>query len=318
MGVPVFSMVALPEAFIEIDARCNARCFWCDTGNKSRVSHRKSMTVEHFARILDHGLKIGVMDRNTVIYPLDRGEPSLHPDFAGIVRALDARGLAYIVSSNCGMPPRLDADSSLAGMRQFVISMPGWSQASYDRIHQLPFDKVVANIKAMQVDFARRGFTGEWRMYLHVYKFNTHELAPAHAFCRERGIVFDPYNAFFNDNAWFLDWAEGRLGGNVMARAEEELFLEPLAEHIRRVPDSFRCPQYNRITINEDGALLLCCGAPRPGGTYYEGYHLGNFLDMDAEEVMRRKTSSPACERCIKCGAAYASGYAGRPDDRLM
>ena len=301
--------------FIEIDTRCNARCFYCDTGNQSRDAHRKWMSVDRFEGVLDHALKIEMIDEDSLIYLFDRGEPTLHPEISAIIRALDARRLEYSISTNCGMAPRLDDQVSLRGLRKFVISMPGWSQASYDRIHQLPFKKVVDNIEFMLGDFRRRGFEGEAVMSLHVYRFNTNELAPASEFCDRHGIVFAPYFAYFADTTWLLDFLEGRLSDNVLTRAKEELFLDKIMEESRNTPKDFRCLQYDRVTINEVGELVLCCGAPRPGNGYYDGYLLGDFTSMTADQAMQLKTTSPACKRCVASGAAYLGHVTMRPDE---
>jgi len=316
-NLSVSRRLAVAEMFIEIDARCNARCFYCDTGNQSRLPHRKWMDVGVFERILDHALVTGLIDEGTLVYLFDRGEPTLHPEFSSIVRGLDRRSIEYCISTNCGMPPRLDEELSMAGLRKLVISMPGFSQGSYDRIHRLPFDKVLHNIEFMLADFQSRGSTAQAIMSFHVYRFNTDELAPAAEFCKKKGIIFAPYFAYFNDTVWSLDFLNGRLSDNVLARAKEELFLEKLSEVASQTPTNFRCPQYDRITINELGELVLCCGAPRPGNSYLDGYRLGNFLELPADEVMRLKTTSKTCKTCVACGNAYLVHSCIRPTEYM-
>lgn len=308
---------ALNEMFIEIDTRCNARCFYCDTGNQSRAVHREWMDVEKFEFLLDHALKIGIIDEDTLIYLFDRGEPTLHPHISDIVDALNSRKLEYCISTNCGLVPRLKDHVSLRGLRKLVISMSGFTQESYDRIHQLPFDKVIANIKIMMSDFKRRGFDGDALMSLHVYRFNVAELAPASEFCYENDIIFSPYFAFFNDAVWSLDFFAGKLSDNVLRRAEGELFLDKIVEQSKKSPADYRCPQYDRVTLNEKGELALCCGAPRAGNEYREGYLLGDFLNMTADDVMRLKTASAACAPCISSGNAYAGHIVVRPDEYM-
>jgi len=53
--------VALKEFFIEIDTRC----FYCDTGNKPRDPHRKSMDVGLFERIIEHALSTRLADQSS-------------------------------------------------------------------------------------------------------------------------------------------------------------------------------------------------------------------------------------------------------------
>src|SRR5437879_1247992 len=125
--------MALEEFFVEIDTRCNARCFYCDTGNKSREPHQKSMDVSLFERIIDHALAIGLADASTRINLFDRGEPTLHPRIGDIFRILNERRLRYCISSNCGRTVDIADDVRVDFLDKFVISMPGFSQESYDR-----------------------------------------------------------------------------------------------------------------------------------------------------------------------------------------
>jgi len=309
--------VALKEFFIEIDTRCNARCFYCDTGNKSRDPHRKSMDVGLFERVIDHALSTGLADQSTLINLFDRGEPTLHPDVSRIFRCLNERALRYCISSNCGRAVKLDADVSLALLDKFVISMPGFSQASYDRIHRLPIRKVLANIESMLADFRRRGFRGSAIMSLHTYRFNLDELAPAAEFCRKLDILFSPYDAAFADYRMARDFIKGTLAPEVLARAEQELFTEKIREQLTQSSPDYRCPQFDRVTIDEVGDLLLCCGAPRLGDAYDDGFRLGAFLKMGADEVIKLKTSASVCADCIASGLAYMGHNVTRPTEYM-
>jgi len=314
---PVPQRRVMRDFFIEIDTRCNARCFYCDTGNKSRAPHRKSMEVETFARVIDHALAIGVADQTTRFYLFDRGEPTLHPDLSAILRILDARGLRSSISTNCALVPKLDKDVSLRLMDKLVLSMPGFSQASYDRIHRLPFEKVLANIERMLKEFADLGYVGETILSLHVYRFNEHELKPAADFCRSLGIVYAPYYAYFNDAKMQWAFARGTLDAATLARADDELCLDKLRHQLAQSPPDYHCPQWENIAINERGDLLLCCGAPRVGDTYDPGFLLGSFLDMSAEDIARAKTPGSVCRDCNANGISYLCNNIIRPEALL-
>lgn len=309
--------MALQDFFIEIETRCNARCYFCDTGNKSRNPHRKSMDVGLFEKVIDHGVQLGMIDNETYINLFDRGEPSLHPKISEIIRILESRRLLYKISSNCGFIPRLNDDVMLNGLSQFIISMPGFSQESYDKIHRLPFEKVKSNIDIILAEYKRRGFRGDTVMSLHTYRFNTHELLPAQEFCNERGIIFSPYFAFFADSQMSMHFSQGTLDESAMRRAESELFLDKLTQQIKNSPKNYWCPQYDRVTVNELGELVLCCGAPRVGNDYAEGFVLGNFIDLTAEQVMARKLSASVCEGCKSSGNAYLNHNSLRPSEYL-
>jgi hypothetical protein len=154
-------------------------------------------------------------------------------------------------------------------------------------------------------------------MSLHTYRFNTHELLPAQKFCDERGIIFSPYFAFFADGQMSTDFSQGTLDEPTMKRAETELFLDKLRQQIKNSPKNYRCPQYERVTVNELGELILCCGAPRVGNDYTEGFVLGSFIDLTAEQVMARKLSASVCKGCISSGNAYLNHNILRPTEYL-
>jgi MoaA/NifB/PqqE/SkfB family radical SAM enzyme len=302
------------DLFVEIDTRCNARCYNCDTGNKTRSPHRRSMDVNLFRRILDHALAIGVSDRQSMIYLFDRGEPTLHPHFSEIVRSLNNRDLAFCISSNFGRLPRLEPELSMRKLQKIVISMPGFSQASYDKVHRLPFAEVIKNIETGLRDWRERGSDGEAIMSMHVYRWNLDELPAASKFCRENRIVFSPFYGSFADVKMTREFLAGTLSTNAHARVERDCFTELLREHIKNKPKTYSCVQQtDRLNISERGEAILCCGAPRAGDPFESGFVLGDFLEMTADQIMKLKRSASVCGNCLASGLAYLAAEPIRP-----
>ena len=85
-------------------------------------------------------------------------------------------------------------------MTRILISMPGFSQASQDRIHGFSFERVKSNILRLREMFHNIPFD----MSYHIYQFNLDEIEAARQFCIQNGIRFAPnYAVLFDRNKLF-------------------------------------------------------------------------------------------------------------------
>ncbi len=89
---------ALDFVSLEITGRCQLGCVHCYAESGPRGSHG-TMTGRHWRRLLDEAAELRV-DRVQLI----GGEPTLHPDFPGLVQHAVARGLEVEVYSNLARP----------------------------------------------------------------------------------------------------------------------------------------------------------------------------------------------------------------------
>lgn len=72
------------RVFFDICAGCNARCPWCQTGNKTRQGQplpKGAIAPEDFARALDYMFSTEMINQKTVVELYNFAEPFLHPQF---------------------------------------------------------------------------------------------------------------------------------------------------------------------------------------------------------------------------------------------
>src|SRR4051794_29059633 len=97
-----------------------------------------AIAVPDFARTLDRLLELELIEPDLTCISLhNRGEPVLHPDLDGIVAAMIARNLPTVITTSACRPMTLRVPT--AGFRGVLFWVPGWSQASFDRVHGLAF-----------------------------------------------------------------------------------------------------------------------------------------------------------------------------------
>src|ERR1051326_8546502 len=86
---------------MDIVGGCNAKCPFCITGREDFGKRLRFTPVEDFARALDRLIELGLATPNhSTIGLFNWGEPILHPDLDGIVRAVNARDLYLSISTN--------------------------------------------------------------------------------------------------------------------------------------------------------------------------------------------------------------------------
>ena len=291
------------NVMIEISGRCNARCPWCTTGRATREGRPVR------GGFMDPGLLDAVLQRledmglvlDTFRFELfNWGEPLLHPRLPDIVEVMNRRGLRYRLSTNASLVPDLSG-VSMHGLDELVVSMPGFSQQSYDAIHGFGFERILDNIRELRAGLTRNGFRGRAFVSLHVYRFNVHEVVDAARYCRDTGMAFHPYMATPNDHPTCMDLLSGRLDGPRRDLAERHLLLSHLPGMLARRPPDWRCWQQNKVVLDEEARFLTCCLLPRE----HPDYSLGSVFDLDLSRALEAKRTRPACRPCLASGTAY-------------
>jgi MoaA/NifB/PqqE/SkfB family radical SAM enzyme len=229
------------------------------------------------------------------------GEPILHPDLNGIVSALNARGLRIAISTNASKKTSFTVPTH--GFDVVTFSVPGWSQASYDKVHQLRFDRVVANMEGTMQNMRAMGYKGDFTLAYHVYQFNVlDELEEARAWCSRNGVVFHPYFAYINDYLPAKAYIKGELALEALAEMSKTLFLHYVDDLVAQEPDNWKCPQWTgQLTLNHRSQVLLCCVLPYD----HEAAVLGSVFELSRDQILSGKVSSRECGDCLGCGVAY-------------
>lgn len=291
---------------IEISTRCNAKCPWCfATKGIDRVKADQTegfMRIDTFVSVIERLEKLGLLHRDVVINLYEIGEPFLNKDLPKIFAFLNDKSLKYAISTNASILVLFEEGSNiLKNLCSLLFSVPGFSQASYDRIHGLRFDKIKKNVTRLMTNFRKCGFVGDARLIYHVYQFNIDEIYKAKAFAEENHIDFYPYYAILYEWRYVRDYLSDTLSYDLLKKASKELFLGNIEKTISaRMPD-FVCEFFNMLLIDVDGDLKTCCQI-RKGDP---GYSYGNIFDLSAEEIIARRTTQQICKECQARGMDY-------------
>lgn len=275
----------------EISGICNAKCPYCCNGNGIAAPKGAGhfISVDLFKKIIDHLLYEKIIVRGQHISLYNWGEPLLHPDIEEIQSYLIKKSLHYYLSTNGSVYRKILSPKVLA------VSTSGFSQSSYDRIHQVDFDTVLTNIEKFSHDISPKKILIKY----FVYKFNISEIADAKEYYDDLGVNFQLFMPYFNDGNELMQYFRKELSTERYQMAKRDMFLEPF-EYIRPLlsTGSRGCSylKEKQLTIDETGQLLRCCTLRRTCADYA----LGNILDLSREDILQLQREIPSiCKDCI-------------------
>lgn len=282
----------------EISGICNARCPFCPTGSKRFAAARsRFIPVPEFLKGITRLYELDFLKNDTQMGLYNWGDPLLHPDLEQIMAVLTDFDQYYSLSSNGSRfvplsPKNLD---NLAVMR---FSLPGFSQASYDRVHGLQFEKVLKNI-GNWIDILP-GNTVEIVYFL--YNFNYSELNAAFDYFSGQDIVFNVKMPFLMDfyevNAFLMN----RLGKERMEEISRYMHLEYVDAIKSRQPGDFLCPLLSsQLVIDEYSNIVRCCAISKMS----KYYSLGSLFSLDRDQILELKSSAAICRGCTRIGTPY-------------
>ncbi len=289
--------------YFEISGICNGKCWWCQTGkrNISGTSSGKFVDFNEFKRAIFYLRENGFIGVNTEIALYNWGEPFLHPKFKEIIKFLNTENLKVVLSTNCSKAVLFEEDGILSNVQQIILSMPGFSQRSYDRIHGFNFRNIIKNILEITRNFRSVGFQGRFLLAFHVYQFNVNEILPAAEFAKQNQIIFLPSLAFINDLERALQYVNSELESSDLKKATQDLFYfyltdEAIEERKKQRPKDYICPQYSLLNIDDDCNVITCCG---------DNTRMDKIFNVKAREVNNWRINSSACAVCRKVGMDY-------------
>lgn len=160
------------------------------------------MDINLFKEIIAHLFKEELVDKNTVFSFYNWGEPFLNPDLYDIFVFMHESDLKYILSTNASVALKETMRGEIFNnLESITFSYSGFSQQSYDRIHQFNFEKIKLNTKKTLYILRQNGFHGEALMAYHIYQFNQGlEMSAARNFCEDLDMKFLPSYAYINDH----------------------------------------------------------------------------------------------------------------------
>ena len=293
--------------FLEISGRCNAKCRWCVTGIENRchpdempMMKKNCMSLAKVKEIITHLESREMVDKDTVYFFYNWGEPFLNPELFDILAYMYERKLRYGLSTNASVPWKLKRDipnDFFADMVHFRISYCGFSQESYDRIHGFNFEKIKANTKEI-IRNARKYGANYIEIHYHVYQFNEgDEFIRAKEFCKKLNVCFFPIYAYFNDYNRGIGYLNNTLPIEEYKAASKELYLFYVDGVLKKRPANYPCPQFDKLTIDENGDLLPCCAAIHE--------KLTNIVERTPAEIEEWRHNVRSCIECRNTGLDY-------------
>lgn len=263
------------------------------------------MSVELFESIMEHLFRLSLLDRNepSNVWLFSWGEPLLHPQINEILRSLKKMNAVGVLSSNFINMPHLDKEL-FPVLKNVTLSLSGFSQQSYEKIHGGRLRDVLNNFDRFYDDIRRYSPTTRIMVSWHRYKFNEDELWAAYEYFDREQVYFRPETAFLDDVIEMLRLLSGKRSAISEPRwkkIEEDVFVEHIVRKIdlhRKKSKEQKCEKWDELNVDEKGQLLLCTGI----GNNDTDHVLGNVLDMSAEQIWENKLSDSLCNDCISTG----------------
>lgn len=285
------------KIFFEISGTCQARCPHCCTGNRSLRQHpARFIPTAEFAAAVDRLLEIGLAGSCTQFELYNWGEPFLHPDIHGILKVLVDRSLYYRLSTNAGHYQFLPSSIS-CNMNELTVTIPGFSQESYDRVHGFSFSKILEHIGRYRDDFG----SGKIRITYLIHQFNIDEIRQASEYFACRHIRLTPTVAYLNDYNLSRAYRTADIDNAVLTRMGRELLLWYVDDLLRQRPNDYLCPQYSILALDEYCNVLTCCQVPKG----HVDYSLGSLFALSPEKIRTGKIVRQVCRECQKLAIDY-------------
>jgi MoaA/NifB/PqqE/SkfB family radical SAM enzyme len=293
----VDKVIPYKKVFFEISGVCQARCPHCCTGNRSLRNHpSRFIPVREFDSAVDRLNKTGLMDGSTRFDLYNWGEPFLHPNFIEILKVLVNSHTPCRLSTNAAKYLKIPSGIS-DHITRLTVSIPGFSQKSYDLVHGLELSGVLNNINRFADDLGPEKL---WITFL-VHQFNLDEIAEAHKYFRKRGIKLALTVAYMNDYNLSRDYLNGSVSNDQLKKMGKELFLSYVEDIVGSRPKDYICPQFSILAIDEFCNVLTCCAVPKG----HPDYSLGSLFSLPAEAISQGKLARRVCLECGRLGIDY-------------
>jgi len=289
----------------EISGICQARCPYCCTGNKSLSSYPSRFIPTHeFSRAIERLFELGLIVYKQKIDLYNWGEPFLHPYLTDILHILVDQGLTYRLSTNAAKYIKLPSHL-IDNLTELTISIPGFSQKSYDRVHGFNFVKIIENIKKFSNDVG----SNKIKITYLLHQFNIDEICEAYKYFHEQKIRMTDTVAYMNDYNMARDYLAGTMTKEQLGRICRDLLLYYVDELINSMPKCYECPQFSFLTIDEYCNLLTCCAVPKDN----KYYTFGSLFSLSSDQIKQNKKKQPVCAECQKLKIHYWIQTAPRP-----
>lgn len=296
--VPRYLPNGYHEVCIEISGYCNAKCKYCPSGSKKQEEIRKMMDVDLFEEVVRKLKEYKIIGKESQIDLFWWGEPFLNPQLKDIIKITQKYDVEYVLSTNAFHYQKLEK-KDCKNLKRLIISMPGFSQCSYDKIHQFDFKVILENIRKYVQDLREAGVADKIWVAYHIYQFNLGEIFDCYQFCCDLGISFNPGFAF----PLLVKERIGYAKNELPIHRKEEMYKEIVTDQLDRMiqcSDKKSCIYQKRnFIVDEFGGVFSCLNLEHNPENY-----CGNILKEDMNAILDKIANSNICEECIKCGVA--------------
>ena len=257
------------------------------------------MTPDIFRKIVDRLLNYGIINRdNSQIDLFWWGEPFLNPHLKEIIGIINEKKIDYVLSTNGFYYQKLPKNL-LKSIKRLIVSMPGFSQESYDKIHGFNFEKIKENIKKYANDMELAGVKDKMWVAYHMYQFNLDEIYDAYVFFKELGISFNPGYAFPLLVRERVAYAKNTLDEKRKNDMLKELVTWQLDNMIQSSDQTACLYQKRNFIVDEQGGVFGCLNIE-----HCEENYCGNILKDDIQQIFDNISKKEVCTECISCGVA--------------
>lgn len=280
---------------IEVTGLCNLRCSGCVRSDKTMIDDGKYMSFENYEKVITK-----LVREIPFLYLVDLyvyGEPILNKELPEIIRLNNRLGIASGLSTNLNniryLKEVLDEHPAL-----IRVSLSGASPETYEVTHTGgKWAKVEKNLQVLAGLVAERDNQTLVEVYFHVYKHNKHEINTIKDLCARYGFRFHPSLGLVLTTDFVLQYAKGN-GIPPTAQVANDLTLIPMEKLLVDCKDQ---GQHNCIltriipVINWDLSVMPCCN-------YAYSEIAQNYLDIELDELINRRTNSAVCAECQRHG----------------
>ncbi len=271
---------------IEVSDACNLRCIMCVHGIKG-VPNAGFIEPTLAYKAIDECAELGVYSIKFNF----RGEPMLHKNLVEFVRYAKNKGVLEVQFNTNGLPANRKKVEDLvdAGLDRIIFSVDGATKESYEKIRVGgDYDKLIRNIETFIKVKKQKGVK---RPFIRVQMVNYYET--------EREVE------------QFINFWKGRGVDNIAIIENQDRYVEdgyPFRDGKRPIGRRFCEQPWQRLNINRDGKVLMCCGdwnRKTVVGDYYkqsieEIWH-GATLNRLRDKIRKIELDDiPACRTCFR------------------
>lgn len=287
--------MAFDHVTMEVSGFCNALCKWCKTGRRNRICtpEKRFLSYDEAKEGISFLAERRIINRHSLFDLFSWGEPFLNPQINDIIGLLCENEMRIGLSTNASkyvtIPPEY-----LPQIEYLIISISGFSQGTYGRIHGLNFDAILKNVEKYAEHFRNHGCSSKIIMNYHVYQYNIHEIRAASRFCNAQRIIFSPHIAYLADEELFLPYLTHTMEPSLLEEASEEILFGMIRNLEDMLPDEIVCPQWDNLVLDERLNVLPCC-------LFTTASNIGSIYDFEtSEEIRLLLKENEYCKECMR------------------